>query len=273
MDRIDILRQEIRPLREELMAHRVYGMVNSLDRLRAFMQHHVFAVWDFMSLLKSLQQLKTGVDVPWLPKPQRTASRLINEIVLAEESDEDGRGGYISHFELYREAMIECGASVEKIDVLTDSIARGEAIDTALKLCDAPVNVADFVRATWSAIRSGKAHCVAAFFTFGREDVIPDMFRRCVSALQPRSGYSLERMRYYLARHIELDEDSHAPMAINFMRELCGDDKLLWQEASDSARAALRSRIKLWDGIVSELEMYLADDPRTVAALSVGGVD
>lgn len=253
MDHIDVLRRDTQQLRQELMAHPVYRMVNSLDNLRVFMEHHVFAVWDFMSLLKRLQQLQTGIDVPWLPKPHRTVSRFVNEIVLAEESDDDDRGGYISHFELYREAMLECGASTNKIDSLTESIAGGLDIGQAILECGAEPSVAEFVRTTWSFIRSAKPHCLAASFTFGREDVIPDMFRRCVAALADEPDGRLERMKYYLARHIELDEVSHAPMAIKVMRELCGEDRRLWSEAGEAVRTALRSRIVLWDGIVSDL--------------------
>ena len=254
MDHIDILRRDSQDLREELMAHPVYRMVNSLDNLRVFMERHVFAVWDFMSLLKRLQQLQTGINVPWLPKPHRTVSRFINEIVLAEETDEDGHGGYISHFDLYREAMLECGASTDKIDCLTESITRGSDIGEALQKCAAEPSVAEFVRTTWSFINSAKPHCLAASFTFGREDVIPDMFRQCVAALAHEPGSGLQRMKYYLARHIELDEVSHAPMAIKVMRELCGEDTRLWMEAGETVRTAIRSRIVLWDGIVSALQ-------------------
>lgn len=253
MDHVDKLRSDTRQLREELMAHPLYGMVNSLQSLHVFMERHVFAVWDFMSLLKRLQQLQTGIDVPWLPRPHKTVSRFVNEIVLAEESDEDGSGGYISHFELYRQAMTECGASTETIDYMTNSIAAGVDVDEALQKCGAEASVIDFVRTTWLFITSAKPHCLAASFTFGREDVIPDMFRRCVAALPLGPGLRLHRMNYYLARHIDLDEKSHAPMAIEVMRELCGKDSGLWFEATETVRIALRARISLWDGIASTL--------------------
>jgi pyrroloquinoline quinone (PQQ) biosynthesis protein C len=249
MDHLEKLRHDTQPLREQLMAHPVYRTVSSLDTLRLFMEHHVFAVWDFMSLLKRLQQLQTGIGVPWLPKPHTTVSRFVNEIVLGEESDEDGRGGYISHFELYREAMRECGASTHKIDSLTAALGRNVGIDQALVACAAAPSITEFVRTTFSFTSSAQPHCVAAAFTFGREDVIPDMFRQCVAALATERGCGLERMRYYLARHIDLDETTHAPMAIKVMRELCADDATKWMEATGAVRTALRARITLWDGI------------------------
>ena len=76
----------------------------------------MFAVWDFMSLLKAIQRELCGVGVPWVPSPNLQATRLVNEIVLGEESDEDGEGGYASHFVLYRRAMQRCGANVQ-VDV------------------------------------------------------------------------------------------------------------------------------------------------------------
>ena len=88
------------PLRKTLFEHPIYARIDCVDALHIFMQHHVFAVWDFMSLLKTLQQRLSYTHVPWLPPMDRQGCRLVNEIVLAEESDQDGRGGFASHFEL-----------------------------------------------------------------------------------------------------------------------------------------------------------------------------
>jgi hypothetical protein len=96
-------------LKDALLGHPVYREINSLAALRLFMEHHVFAVWDFMSLLKTLQVRLCCVGVPWLPAADPQATRFINEIVLAEESDEDGQGGYLSHFGLYLRSMTRCG--------------------------------------------------------------------------------------------------------------------------------------------------------------------
>jgi hypothetical protein len=250
MSYFERLTEDVEPLRARLLAHPVYRMIDSLTNLRIFMEHHVFAVWDFMSLLKSLQRSATCVEVPWLPKSNGIVSRFINEIVLGEESDEDGNGGYISHFEMYRSAMNGCGASTSKIDALIEQLGSGVDISRALIDCRVPASVDEFVQTTWSFLRSDSPHRVAAAFTLGREDVIPEMFRNCVASLARQPGNRLSTLRYYLARHIELDEDRHAPMAVKVMHELCGDDRKRWEEATEAAAKALRARILLWDGIV-----------------------
>ncbi len=242
--------RDVQPLRAKLLKHPLYGMIDSLSNLRVFMEYHVFAVWDFMSLLKSLQRSQTSVDIPWRPRLNPTACRFINEIVLSEESDDDGAGGYISHFDLYRLAMKECGASTSRIDCLVEQVGKGVDISQALIQCGADASVAKFVKTTWSFIESDSPHRVAAAFTLGREDVLPGIFRNCVASLGSQLEDSLPNLKYYLERHIELDEDRHAPMAVKVMHELCGNDRKRWEEASDTVRTALRARISLWDGIV-----------------------
>jgi hypothetical protein len=253
MSHFEALTRDVQPLRVKLLGHPLYGMIDSLSNLRIFMEYHVFAVWDFMSLLKSLQRSQTSVEIPWRPRPNPITARFINEIVLSEESDEDGAGGYISHFELYRSAMKECGASTSKIDHLVEQVGKGEDIRQALVHCGAEASVAEFVKSTWSFIESERPHRVAAAFTLGREDVLPGIFRSCVATLGSQLESGLPNLRYYLERHIELDEDRHAPMAIKVMHELCGNDGRRWEEASEAVQKALRARIALWDGIVSAI--------------------
>jgi len=164
MDHFTRLVADVRPLRAQLLRHPVYGMIDSLTNLRIFMEHHVFAVWDFMSLLKSLQRSETCVEVPWRPKSNGMVARFINEIVLGEESDDDGVGGYITHFDMYRSAMNQCGASTSLIDCLMEQLGKGVDIRHALINCRAVASVTEFVETTWSFVRSGSSHSVAAAF-------------------------------------------------------------------------------------------------------------
>lgn len=231
-----------------LFQHPVYAAVQSLPQLRLLMREHVFAVWDFMSLLKRMQQLVTGTTTPWMPNRDSSSTRFILEIVLGEEADEDGRGGYLSHFELYREAMLDVGADTGPIDDFLACLRRGDKWDTALNTVAILPATRAFVQNTMSVVEHGAPHEVAAAFFYGREDIIPEMFQRLVPLLEPQ-GLRVERMLHYLRRHIEVDGDSHGPLAKQLLERLCEGSPQAEQRAIEAAIAALQSRMRLWDGI------------------------
>jgi len=240
------------------------------------MEYHVYAVWDFMSLLKALQQSLTCVDVPWVPRGSANTRFLINEIVVGEESDVDEQGRRVSHFELYLRAMREAGASVEEIGRFIHAVsaggrrvrvAEGEqgAAAAQVGVAGAPGMMREVIRAsvlqeavrkfldfTFDTIFSGEVSRIAAVFTFGREDLIPDLFLPIVQELsKEKPGF--ETFRYYLERHIEVDGDHHSHLAMEMLEELCGEDDVKWRLAGDAARAALEVRMVLWDGVVAAI--------------------
>src|SRR5437762_1475238 len=138
MGRIERLRARLAPWRAALSCHPVYREIDGPAALRLFMEHHVFAVWDFMSLLKALQRRLCCNDVPWLPPADHASARLVNEIVLAEESDEDGSGGFVSHFALYVRAMARCGADTSTVERFLDELRRGSPLTAALDTAGVP---------------------------------------------------------------------------------------------------------------------------------------
>lgn len=239
--------------RQRLVAHRLYGLVNSAARLRRFMEYHVFAVWDFQSLLKAMQQRLTCTSVPWLPSADPEARRLVNEIVLDEESDELQEGVSISHFEMYLGSMRQAGADTGPIEQLLSKLRSGQPLERALASCGGPSAAVDFVRRTFAVIESGSTPAIVAAFTYGREDVIPDMFRHLVVSLAESDPLSWNRFRDYLERHIAHDDEKHGPACRRIVARLCGDDTDLWAEASRTARGCLESRIALWDAIATDL--------------------
>ena len=253
MSRVDRLQTRIEPLRTSLLEHELYQRMRRVEDLQLFMEHHVFAVWDFMSLLKFLQQRLCSVAVPWVPGTDSRSCRLVNEIVLGEESDEDGHGGYASHFELYLDAMDQCGARMSAIQTLIESLRSGESVRDALRMAEVPTSVQRFVLQTFEIIESKDLSATASAFTFGREDLLPGVFRRIVDQLNAETQGQLSTFRYYLDRHIELDSDDHGPMAIRLLNDLCGDDDASWQRAEDAAVAALQSRLDLWDAISQQI--------------------
>jgi hypothetical protein len=249
---IQRLKEAVGPARQRVVSHRLYHRLDSLEPVLTFMQHHVFAVWDFMSLLKSLQRELTCVQVPWVPTGPTGSRRLINDIVLVEESDELG-GGFISHFELYLDGMTQSGADRTAIDAFIDLVRAGTPVVTALKEAEAPAPSADFTTMTWGFIESAPVHCQAAAFAFGREDLIPDMFDKVV-AVNRELGNRLSTFVDYLERHIQVDAEEHTPMAMQMLADLCGDDPVKWRECDETVNTALAARCTLWDGILAAID-------------------
>lgn len=238
--------------RDRLLRHEIYGLVTTGPRLRRFMESHVFAVWDFQSLLKAMQQRLTCTTVPWIPTADCEARRLVNEIVLEEESDELPDGGFASHFELYLDSMSRAGADTSAMEYLLHQLADGAAIDDVLEAGCVPREAAAFVRESFAMIGECPIHGLVAAFTYGREDVIPEMFRSLVATLASREP-SWSRLHWYLERHIEADDEKHGPMCRRILRRLCGDDPVKWSEASFAARRAIDARVALWDALAAEL--------------------
>jgi pyrroloquinoline quinone (PQQ) biosynthesis protein C len=246
---VEHLRTEIEPLRQKLLSHPLYRDMRSPEALRIFMQYHVFAVWDFMSLLKGLQQQLCCVSVPWLPPRGKLGTRLVNEIVLGEESDKDERGGYASHFDLYRQSMEEFEADGSLIDTFLNSLRAGKTVEEAFTSAQVPSSVQAFVRQTFEYLQTGDVAVICCVFTYGREDLLPDVFQKIVDELHNQSGNQLSRFQFYLERHIELDKGEHGPMTTQLMIELCGNDPAKWKTAEQAAISSLEARLKLWNGI------------------------
>lgn len=253
IDRLDELRNQIDPLRQKLLAHPLYENIHSLEAIQTFMKFHVFAVWDFMSLLKSLQRDFCCNSVPWMPPRNGVFARFINEIVLEEESDQDRGHGFISHFELYLRAMESCGAETQTIEVFLEDLRGGMSVRNALQGSSIPQAARDFSEQTFKTIEEGGTFVKAAAFTFGREDLLPDVFGQIVQQVNADSDGRLDEFVYYLNRHIELDGDSHGPIATNMVKELCGDSDEKWRLAMNSAVDSLSARCRLFDGILEAI--------------------
>lgn len=252
-ERIGALTQAITPARKALLEHPIYTSIDSLDSLQKFMEGHVFAVWDFMSLLKALQVKLTCVTVPWRPVADPEVRHLINEIVLGEESDTTQDGRHLSHFELYREAMVTAEADTGKIDAFLEALRNGTHWKEALQSLYIPIGVRNFVEFSVNTAMEAKPHEIAAVFTFGREELIPDMFQQIVDDLHQKFPQKLADFKYYLDRHIELDGDEHGPMALRMVAHLCGDEEKHWQEAEKAALYAIQMRKNLWDAVLESM--------------------
>jgi hypothetical protein len=197
-----------------------------------------------MSLLKGLQIELTCTPLPWKPIGNTKIRRLINSIVLEEESDVDSAGNPSSHYEMYLDAMKECGANTYEIDKFVNNVS-----DVNLPKVNTAID--SFLATTFDILNSGEPHKIAAAFTFGREDLIPDMFTAIVNDLSKE--HKLDKFVYYLERHIELDGGEHGPLALELISNLCGEDKQKWKEVEETAIACLVARKELWDLVLKGL--------------------
>jgi hypothetical protein len=245
------LEADFAPLRDALVRHAVYARLTDPAALRLFMSNHAFAVWDFMSLLKTLQRRLTCVDVPWLPPADPVAARLVNEIVLGEETDEVAPGRFVSHFDLYLQAMTEVGADTRPIRTFVARLREGVPPERALAALSLPEATRRFVLGTLRTCEAPTLD-VAASFLLGREDLVPAMFRPMIRELT-RAGVRCDTYRLYLERHVHLDEEQHGPMARRLLESMCGADGGRWCAAAAAARAALAARQELWDGVLAAI--------------------
>jgi hypothetical protein len=230
--------EPIRALRDELNSHPVYAEIRDLDDLRVFMAHHVFSVW-------------APTTTPWMPQGDPAVRYFINQLVLEEESDciETADGPrYSSHFEYYQEAMAEIGADPSLPDRFLE-LVRERGLDEALYSDLVPVPARYFTETTFCFIREDKPHAAAAALAVGREQVIPDMFRRLIDGM----GIAPARapaFHTYLQRHIHLDQDFHGPLSMQLLEALCEDDPERLEQAATAAEEAVCARIRFWDGVL-----------------------
>src|SRR5258707_780801 len=239
-----IANERVETLKETLARHPIYESVETLQDLRCFMEHHIYAVWDFMSLLKALQAAVAPAQTPWMPTSRPELRRFINEIVLGEECDEYNVAGttrFISHFELYLLSMEEVKADTRSIRQFV-SVVNEHGIGAALALPNVPRPAVEFVRSTFEFIHELKDHCTASAFAFGREDVIPGMFGALLERMKISEAMA-PNFHYYLKRHTQLDAETHGPLSLQLVATLCGKNEQREREAMRAAERALKGRI------------------------------
>ena len=261
---IDYIQDKINDQREKLLKHKLYSNIETIKDLQVFTENHVYAVWDFMSLLKALQIKLTCTKTPWIPNSNSQTAYLINEIVLAEETDINQAGERKSHYELYLDAMIDIGARTEKPVKIINEISNSEDIFNTIDNINIHPNIREFLNFTFSVIKEGKPHEIAAIFTFGRENLIPNMFNEILREFEKNvTQGDISKLIYYFERHIELDEDEHGPMALEMVSMLAENDPKKWNEIESISIQALEKRILLWDAINEQIENKTWTDLRS----------
>lgn len=228
--------------------------VTSIEDLRIFMQYHVWAVWDFMSLLKGLQHELCPSGSAWVPirTGLTNSARLINEIVLGEESDLDrDQTQAVSHFDLYVRSMYEVGADTGPITSWAIALG-GMGRDSAEHICAIPPAAREFIQTTRQIQKQGLS-AQAGAFAWGRETLIPKMFQTLRTQLNLNQAQCPDFL-YYLDRHIEVDEEKHGPASIELVTSVCNNLQDL-ERAKAATLMALDARQQLWTAILEEIEL------------------
>ena len=251
--RIAKIRVQIRPVQSAIEHHELYGRLTSVAALRTFMEHHIYAVWDFMSLLKALQNELTCTRLPWRPIGDGDVRRFVNDIVHCEESDKLPNGRSLSHFELYLEAMHAVGADTTSIERFIELIDADVPVKDALVQANAPAGARAFVTDTFESINTGDMSAIAAAFTFGREQALPSIFHQVVRQLERTDRKDLSPLVTYLDRHIEVDGGDHGWLAEKLLCACNGDGEEAWVRAQTGAERALTARLNFWDAIATAL--------------------
>lgn len=214
--------------------------MNTKEQLHKFMESHVYAVWDFMCLLKTIRSMTSNEqsNTVWTPPDNLSynALRLINEIYLCEETDILPDGSYASHLEIYLRAMKEVGADTTQFE----QFLKTKDINSI------PEPARSFVQNTFDMINTRKLHVIISAFTHGRELIIPQMFTDLVNDLKLEAPM----FKYYLERHIEVDGDDHGPSSMRLLGEVVDNDPLKLLEVNEAKDKCIAARKKLWANIL-----------------------
>jgi len=250
--------QRLLKVQKALYAHPIYDSIETKQDMKIFMRNHSFAVWDFMVLLKSLQQKLTCTNPIWTPVKNTTCARFINSIVIGEETDEIEKNKFISHYDLYLKSMQDVNADTTPIKSFVTSLSKNPTASNAYKLLlkvPIPMYTKSFVENTLLTITNPLPYIAASFY-FGREDPIPQMFTKFLANIQcsPSSSNEFKNIKKYLERHIEVDAEDHGPLSLELLKEVSEDGKNN-DMIIESGINAINHRIKLWDGILNDIKL------------------
>ena len=248
---IEQLTKRLTPVIDEIIHHDLYHDISSIADLQLFMGEHVFAVWDFMCLLKELHRLIVSTSAPWFPPKDALSANLISSILVEEEGDLAEDGSYASHFDIYLLAMEKIGADTIPIKRLLLALGNGKSIEDAIDLVPLRPGTKQFVLTTFSFFKRS-IHELAAAFVYGREGVTACMFEPLLQQLEAqldRGETQYSTLVYYFKRHIDLDSNAHFPKALKMLENFIGDDNKKLKEAEQAAFCALNARISFLSDI------------------------
>ncbi|MBX3356513.1 MAG: DUF3050 domain-containing protein [Phycisphaeraceae bacterium] len=247
--------------------HHVYSMVVDLESARAFMEHHVWCVWDFMMLAKSVQVGLGCYELLWVPPADTDAVAAINAIIADEEADIGPDGLKHSHFEIYLGAMKEAGASTRSIDAFLSRLRITRDLIPSMLDVGATPPAVRFVQATYKSA-TGPIHARVAALCLAREELVPRLLSTLLTNLPNDSCLSM--FRWYIERHIQVDSATHGPLSATLYSNTVRNDAVVEREALESAIEAIRARGQFLDSIADALaRVASANTPSSFARSKV----
>ena len=253
MDILESNKNKLDELKHKITTHPLFANKLEPKHMCKFMESHIFAVWGFMSILKSLQKIITPSNLPWIPN-KNTKNGLVNfvnEIILSEESDYIEGIGFISHFEIYLLAMKNMGAKTDQLDKLTSRIIEKGYNEKYIDDVDASAEVKSFLKYDLEVSMNGTLPEIIGAFTLGREKVIPNMFSYILPAIEETS--TSKYLITYLERHIDIDGDRHGPLSMKLLNASCDKEQL--SIAYAAAIKSLELRLLVWDKIYEDIRL------------------
>lgn len=230
-----------------LEKHDIYESVVGLKSLQYFMERHIICVWSYTALLQSLHKDLVAMVFPLNSESHKEAIRLISEIIINEEVDDLGDGRYLSHLELYLEAMQDLDCDLSKILDFFDQLETNRSIDEAIKKSLFSEEIKEYARATARFLRK-PLHIRAAALYYEGEPFFPDQFLYRLYLLSDH--IKCDKALWYFEKHIEGIKCQDFSAAGRLVEVLCKVDHKFDYEAESTASAVMRNRINLWNKIL-----------------------
>lgn len=233
-----------------LINHPLYNSIKTESDIKMYMFNQVWCVWDFMTLVKSIQIQIIPPNILWTPPKFPELGAYIYEVLLTEETDK----GYnsetnSSHFQTFLKAMKESSVDTSSVDKFIELLENGNQFEIAIDSCGIHKEAKEFITTTYEFAKSD-LHISIAVFCLSREGVIPDMFMNLLANVSLSNNYKI--FNWYLNRHIYLDSQSHGPLSIKLFKTIV-DTKQKQEEALQASLKALKARNKYFNYILDSI--------------------
>jgi hypothetical protein len=233
-----------------LINHPLYNSIKTEEDVRIYMFNQVWCVWDFMTLVKSIQLNIVPSNILWMPPKYPELGAYIYEVLLTEETDK----GYnsetnSSHFQTYLKAMYESKVDTSSVAAFIKLLENGFDFGTATEKCGIHDEAKEFISTTFEFAKS-ELHISTAVFCLSREGVIPDIFMNLLANVSLSNNFKI--FNWYLNRHIYLDSQSHGPLSIKLFKTIVDTPKKQ-DEALHASLKALKARNKFFDYILNSI--------------------